>query len=79
MANNISGHRIRIARSMQKPPITQKDLAARMQVEGLNIVDVTISSIELGDRSVSDLELVTFAKVLNVTTSWLLEETDNPR
>jgi transcriptional regulator with XRE-family HTH domain len=50
-----------------------------MQVEGLvNITKNMISRIELGDRYVTDLELIAFAKVLNVSTAWLLEETSTP-
>lgn len=75
---NKSGHRIRVARTMQKPRLTQDDLVARMQIEGVDISKNTLSRIELGERYVTDLELISFAKVLNVTTSWLLEETNNP-
>lgn len=78
MNSNISGHRIRVARTMQKPRLTQDDLVARMQIEGIQISKNILSRIEIGDRYVTDLELVSFAKVLKVTTSWLLEETDNP-
>lgn len=79
MRANKSGHRIKLARAMQKPPITQDILIARMQVEGVYISKNMISRIETGDRYVTDFELLTFAKVLNVSASWLLEETDNPK
>ena len=78
MSANKSGHRIRVARTMQNPPLTQDDLTARMQIEKLNITKNMISRIELGERYVTDLELITFAKVLNVSTAWLLEETSTP-
>ena len=78
MSANKSGHRIQIARTMQTPKMTQDDLAARMQIEGFNITKNMISRIELDERYVTDLELVTFAKVLNVSTIWLLEETTTP-
>jgi transcriptional regulator with XRE-family HTH domain len=64
---------------MQNPSLTQDDLAARMQIEGrLSITKNMISRIELGERYVTDLELLSFAKVLNVSTAWLLEETSTP-
>jgi len=79
MRANKSGHRIRVARNMQTPRLTQDDLTARMQIEGLqNITKNMISRIEKGERYVTDLELIAFAKVLNVSTKWLLEETSTP-
>ena len=79
MNKNKAGHRIRVARTMQKPRMRQDDLVAKLQIAGLNISKNTLSRIELGDRYVTDLELIAFAKVLNVTTSWLLEETIDPQ
>lgn len=68
---NISGERIREAR--QKKRLSQTDLAARMQVEGIIIERDSISRIEIGTRFIPDYELPVFAKVLNVTVDWLLD------
>ena len=68
---NISGDRIREAR--QKMRLSQTDLAARMQVEGVLIERDSISRIEIGARFVPDYELPVFAKVLNVSVDWLLD------
>ena len=68
---NISGDRIRAAR--QKMRLSQTDLAARMQVEGVLIERDSISRIEIGARFVPDYELPVFAKVLNVSVDWLLD------
>ena len=76
---NIAGHRIRVARNMQKPRLTQDDLIAKLHFENIFISNKTLSLIELGKRYVTDIELVAFAKVFDVSTSWLLEETDNPK
>jgi len=78
MSANKSGHRIRVARTMQKPRLTQDDLVARMQIENMDMSKNILSRIELGERYVTDLELMAFAKVLGVSTAWLLEETNNP-
>lgn len=67
---NISGERIREAR--QKKRLSQTDLAARMQVEGIIIERDSISRIEIGTRFIPDYELPVFAKVLNVSVDWLL-------
>ena len=78
MYANKSGHRLRIARTMNKPSLTQDDLAARMQIEGYELTRNMISRIEIGERYVTDLELIAFSKVLNVSIAWLLEETNIP-
>ena len=78
MEKNKAGHRIRVARTMAQPRLTQDDLVAKMQIQGVPITKNTLSRIELGERYVTDMELITFAKVLNVSTAWLLQETENP-
>ena len=67
---NISGDRIREAR--QRKRLSQADLAAQMQVEGIIIERDSISRIEIGTRFVPDYELPFFSKVLNVSVDWLL-------
>jgi len=73
---NIIGERVRLARERAKPLITQADLAARLQVEGLRLERVTISKIETGYREVTDVEAMAIAKTLGVTVGWLLGETE---
>ncbi|MGO5028243.1 helix-turn-helix domain-containing protein [Candidatus Agathobaculum pullicola] len=67
---NLCGDRIHQARTTQR--MSQSDLAARMQVNGVIIEREAISKIETGDRFVTDYELLTFAKVLGVSVDWLL-------
>ena len=67
---NICGIRIKEAR--QKSGLTQADLAAQMQVNGIIIEYDSISRIEKGTRFVPDYEIVVFAKVLKVDVLWLL-------
>lgn len=67
---NISGERIHQARTTMR--LSQADLAARMQVNGVTIEREAISKIETGDRFVTDYELMAFAKVLGVSVDWLL-------
>lgn len=69
---NLCGDRIHQARTTQR--MSQSDLAARMQVNGVIIEREAISKIETGDRFVTDYELVVFAKVLGVTMEWLVAE-----
>lgn len=53
--------------------LSQADLAARMQVNGVTIEREAISKIETGDRFVTDYELMVFAKVLGVSMDWLVK------
>ena len=69
---NITGDKIRQARALRD--VTQQELAARLQIEGVLIERNSISKIESGERFVADYELVNIAKVLNVTVEWLLKE-----
>ena len=66
---NISGDRIHQARTAMR--LSQADLAARMQVNGVTIEREAISKIETGDRFITDYELMVFAKVLGVSLEWL--------
>lgn len=68
---NISGDRIRQARVVQR--MRQEDLAAKLQIAGVNMERDSTSRIEIGTRFVSDFELKVFAKVLGVSVLWLLD------
>lgn len=67
---NICGKRIREAR--HKNCLTQSELAARVQVEGVIMERDSISRIEIGTRFIPDYEIPIFAQVLNVSALWLL-------
>ena len=76
---NLIGKRVREARYAKKPKITQLNLASKLQLEGLEIEQTQISKIENSSRSVTDIELSILAKILNVSSSWLIGETDDPQ
>ena len=67
---NISGEHIREARLKRR--LSQSDLAARVQVEGVTMERDSISRIELGPRFIPDYEIPVFARVLGVSVLWLL-------
>ena len=67
---NLCGQKIRSARLAQK--MTQEELAAKMQLQGVTIERDSISRIEIGTRFVPDYEIPLFAAVLNVSVEWLL-------
>lgn len=67
---NICGQRAYEARTRQR--LSQSDLAAKLQTEGVNIERDSISKLESGKRFVADYEVVVLAKALNVSVLWLL-------
>ena len=69
---NIAGMQVRAAR--ERAGLSQEQLAARLQLEGLNLSQKAISRIETGDRIVADFELLFLAKSLGVTVYELLGE-----
>lgn len=54
--------------------VTQKELAARMQVLGTSIDQQAISNIENNKRMVTDFELACFCKALHCTERELLQD-----
>lgn len=67
---NISGSKIRALR--ESMGLSQEQLAAKLQLTGLNLNQKSISRIETGDRVIPDFELLYFAKVLDVSVLDLL-------
>jgi len=67
---NICGKRIREARI--KLGISQSELAARLQVENVDIEQKSISRIENEERFIADYELLVLSRVLNAKVDWLL-------
>ena len=73
---NVVGDRVRQARKAARPPITQIDLVARLQILGMQIDQSGLSKIESGRRPVTDVEVIALAKALKVSVAWLLKEID---
>ena len=69
-AKNICGARVKEARKRMK--LSQENLAAKLQIEGVIMERDSISRIEIGTRFVADYELLALCKVLNVTPQYLL-------
>lgn len=68
--SNISGERVKTSR--KRMGINQSQLAARLQVKGIQLNQKAISRIETGERVIADYELIYLAKALNVDPLWLL-------
>ena len=68
--NNICGKNI--AEFRMKLGISQRELADKMQLVGIDIDKNAIQRIECGKRFVTDIEVIAFAKVFNITFEELL-------
>ena len=67
---NASGRKIKELR--EAAGLSQEQLAAKVQLVGLNLNQKAISRIETGDRVVPDFELLYFSEVLEVPICELL-------
>ena len=67
---NASGHKIKKHR--EAAGLSQEELAAQLQLAGLNLNQKAVSRIETGDRVVPDFELLYFSEVLAVPICELL-------
>ena len=69
--NNVCGKKIAELRKDMK--ISQRILADRLQLSGLDVDKNAIQRIECGKRFVTDIELVAFSKVFDVSVDELLK------
>lgn len=69
---NIIGPKVKEARLNFHPPLSQADLATKLQLNGWNIKRSGIAKIEIGLRQITDIELVVLAKTLHVDVNWLV-------
>lgn len=68
--NNICGEQIASLRTVRK--LSQRQLADMLQLQGLDIDKNAIQRIEAGKRFVTDIELIHFSAVFNVSFEVLL-------
>ena len=62
---NVSGIKLRELRKSSK--MSQQDLAAKLQLDGIDLTSKEISKIEKNKRLVQDFELFAFAKIFKVS------------
>ena len=72
-ANNICGKRIAMLRKGLKPKTSQRALAEKLQLIGLDVDKNAIQRIESGQRFITDIELTYFAKVFKVSVAELFD------
>ena len=73
LSNNIAGKNIAKIRKEIKPVMSQRALADKMQLFGIDLDKNAIQRIECGKRFITDIEVLAFSKVLNTSLETLLE------
>ena len=68
--NNLSGKKIAEIRKSKK--LSQRKLAMKMQLLGFDVDHYFIRRVENGERFVTDIDLVIFAKALEIDISDIL-------
>lgn len=74
MGNNLVGPVVKTYRVGHVPPMTQSELAARLQLAGWEISRTGVAKIELGLRRVTDVEVWHLANALGVSVRMLFPD-----
>ena len=69
--NNIAG--VKVAQLRKTLRISQRELADRLQVVALDIDKNAVQRMESGQRFITDIEVISLAKVFGITVEELLE------
>ena len=69
-SKNICGVRVKEAR--KHCGLSQEQLAAKLQLEGVIIERDSVSRIEIGTRFVADYEIAALCRILRVSPAYLL-------
>lgn len=72
--NNVCGKNVVKYRILLK--ISQRELADRLQLAGLDVDKNAIQRIECGKRFVTDIEIIALSRVLKVSYDELLSQED---
>ena len=71
--NNICGEKIYFLRKQQPQKISQRILAEKLQLKGIDIDKNAIQRIESGERFVTDIEIKALAEIFNISVDELLK------
>lgn len=72
--NNLCGRKLAKIRGTYNPPLSQRKLAQMLQVAGYDVDNHFIRRVELGQRFVTDIEIVMLSDVLGISLDELLRE-----
>lgn len=64
---NICGKKVKELRLNLIPNVSQRMLAEKMQLQGIDLDKNAIQRIESGQRCIIDIEVIAFAKIFNIS------------
>ena len=70
--NNICGEKICLLRKQQPQKMSQRILAEKLQLKGIDIDKNAIQRIESGECFVTDIEIKALAEIFNISVDTLL-------
>ncbi len=70
--NNICGKKISELRKNTKPKMSQRALAEKLQLHGIDVDKNAVQRIESGQRFVTDIEIIALCKIFNISSDDLL-------
>ena len=71
--NNICGEKIYLLRKNQLPKMSQRILAEKLQLKGIDVDKNAIQRIESGERFVTDIEIKALAEIFDISIDDLLK------
>ena len=71
--NNYCGEKIAQLRMRLKPKCSQRQLAEKLQLIGIDMDKNAIQRIECGKRFITDIELIAFCRVFDISPNELFE------
>ena len=72
--NNLCGASVMRLRKAAVPKMSQRVLAEKLQLHGVDVDKNAIQRIECGKRFVTDIELISICKVFRITPDKLLQD-----
>ncbi len=71
--NNICGENVYKLRKAAVPKMSQRILAEKLQINGIDVDKNAVQRIESGERFVTDIELKVLASIFGITVDELLK------
>lgn len=74
--NNVCGKQVAFLRKRKVPKMSQRRLAEKLQLMGIDVNKNAVQRIECGKRFVTDIELVALSKIFDVSCDTLLGQSE---
>ncbi len=71
--NNLCGRNLKRLRENHNPPLSQRALAKKLQLDGYDVDNHFIRRVETGERFVTDIEIKMLSQTLGISLEELIE------